>query len=64
VRISLNRDECVGTGCCESVAPSIFRVDDDGCAEILEPNPAPELRDRVRDAARLCPMQCISLHGS
>jgi ferredoxin len=35
MRIIVDRNLCTGQGMCESVAPDIFRVADDGQVEIL-----------------------------
>jgi ferredoxin len=48
----------MGSGYCEKIAPSIFRVADDGQSEIIgEPSPADA--DNVEAAATQCPAMAI-----
>ena len=40
-RVTVDRDLCVSSGMCESVAPAVFEIDDDGgLAELDSPEPA------------------------
>jgi ferredoxin len=42
-------------------APRVFETDDDGVIHILVPNPGPELRDQVCQAAAGCPTRTIAV---
>jgi len=54
----VEQDECVGCGNCEEVCPEVFRLNEDGVAEVHDPEGAAE--DKIRDAIESCPVQCIS----
>lgn len=60
LRIEIDRDRCMGSGNCEFWAPAVFRVADDGIAEVLDPDGAPA--ERVRSAADGCPTGAITVH--
>ena len=42
-------------------APEVFRVDEDDTLTILIEQPGEDLRDKVEEAARLCPRQAITI---
>jgi ferredoxin len=54
----VEQDECVGCGNCEEVCPEVFRLNDDGVAEVYDPEGAAE--DRIQEALDSCPVECIS----
>ncbi|MFD8235273.1 ferredoxin [Streptomyces sp. NPDC059696] len=56
-------DRCIGAAMCAMTAPEVFTQDDDGVVRLL-PGGAERAGDpRVREAARACPVQAITLHG-
>jgi ferredoxin len=62
MRVSVDRDKCIGAGHCATHVPEVFaQGEDDGVVILLEANPAPELQERVREAAALCPARVIIL---
>ena len=60
IRIHIDRNHCHRYAICEQEAPEVFRLRVDGR---LEYNGAPgsQHRDAVRQAARVCPMQAITI---
>ena len=43
MKASINRDGCIACGLCESTCPQVFRMADDGLAEVYtDPVPASE----------------------
>ncbi|MFB1294715.1 ferredoxin [Mycobacterium sp. pW049] len=60
-RIELDEDLCQGHAMCELEAPDVFRVPKRGVVEILDPEPADELRDAVEMAVDMCPTRAISI---
>jgi ferredoxin len=60
VKIVVDMDLCADHGQCVYAAPEVFQLDDAGKlvykAEVDE-----ALRDRVEEAADVCPMQAISI---
>ena len=63
MQIEINHDRCTGLGVCESMAPDVFVVEDDGLLSVLQPHPPTELRDEMDEAARSCPTQAITVTG-
>ena len=60
-RVQVDRDRCVGSGVCESLAPEVFEIDDDGVLQVLREEPAPDDLDGVRDAVQSCPARALAL---
>ncbi len=60
--VEVNRDTCIVSGMCASLAPDIFDIDDDGTRlEILRPTVPPELVDDARSAEACCPVSAITV---
>ncbi|KIE28886.1 hypothetical protein LK08_00405 [Streptomyces sp. MUSC 125] len=60
VEVDLTR--CAGYGLCVDAAPEVFRMSEVAeVAEVLRPEPGPELTDSVREAARACPAHAVFL---
>jgi len=58
MKTSINREECIGCGLCAETCPEVFRLADDGHAEVYA-DPSPEAEDSVREAADSCPVSVI-----
>jgi ferredoxin len=61
VKIVVDFDRCQSNALCQSAAPGVFEVRDDGFLYILQEEPGEELRAQVEEAARLCPTQAITI---
>ncbi|MBA3286659.1 MAG: ferredoxin [Acidimicrobiia bacterium] len=61
MKVVVDYDVCASTGACMQVCPEVFEVRADGFLYVLQDEPGPELHDRVREAADLCPTAAISL---
>lgn len=59
MRVIVDMSMCVGNGLCMVAAPEVFEVHDDGTLTLLQDRPSEELRQKVAEAARLCPAQAI-----
>ncbi|MGB2987103.1 MAG: ferredoxin [Phycisphaerae bacterium] len=57
LKVSIDRDECIGDGLCAEEAPGTFELDDDAKAIVLEGSTDEE--EKILDAARACPVDCI-----
>jgi ferredoxin len=63
VKVVVDRDLCADHGQCVFAAPEVFQLDDDGKL-VYEAGELDEgLRDRVEEAADVCPMQAITVEG-
>lgn len=62
MRISADRDVCIGAGNCVLTAPELFdQGEDDGVVVLLRANPDQEQSVAAREAAALCPSGAITL---
>lgn len=59
LEINIDRETCMGSGNCQFWAPSVFDLDDDGVAVVVDRDGDPE--DKVVNAARGCPTQAITV---
>jgi ferredoxin len=50
--------ECIVCGVCESVCPSVFKLNEAGYIEVTELSSYPEIE--VDEAIKNCPPSCIS----
>lgn len=62
MRITIDRDVCIGAGQCVLTAPKVFTQDDDGFSELLSGGADGAGDPMVREAARACPVRAITLH--
>jgi ferredoxin len=61
MRVQVDYDRCTGLGVCESLAPEVFAVQDDGRMRVLNDRPGDTLRERLAEAAASCPTQAITI---
>ncbi|MFD9789981.1 ferredoxin [Streptomyces sp. NPDC059070] len=61
MRISIDKDVCIGAGQCALTAPSVFTQDDDGFSELLPGREDGGGDPMAREAARACPVQALSI---
>jgi ferredoxin len=60
MRLKLDLTRCAGYGNCVDAAPEVFQMSDVAdVAEILIPEPGPELQESARKAVRVCPANAI-----
>ncbi len=59
MKVIIHQDQCIGCGMCESICPEVFRMTDEGIAEVYQ---QPEqITDTVQDAVDSCPVSCIEI---
>jgi ferredoxin len=63
VKVSVDRDVCIVSGMCTSIAPEIFQIGDDGLLHILLEDLTPELAERADNAVLCCPVEALSLRN-
>jgi len=56
--VVIDRTLCIGSGTCEALAPGLFRVGDDGIAELISGDVDPATAE---EAVRSCPSGAISI---
>lgn len=60
MKVSIDRDGCIGCGLCVETCPSVFRMGDDGLAEVYnQPNTGDE-ETCSQEAADNCPVGVIT----
>lgn len=64
MRITADRERCIGAGMCALIAPEIFdQDDDDGRVRLLDSNPQRNLA-AVREALDTCPSRALEIDES
>lgn len=61
MRIVVDQEKCSALGICESVAPDLFEVQDDGSLVILDEKPGNSLHDAAREAVEGCPTAALTI---
>jgi ferredoxin len=69
MKVKVDFDLCEANAVCMDVAPEVFKVDDDDNLHILVKGSGDDvsgeipaaLRDKVKEAVRLCPRQALSI---
>ncbi len=60
-KIELDRTKCIGLGICESIAPDVFEVDDDGDLVLLREEVAADEVAAMEEAVQSCPAAALRL---
>jgi ferredoxin len=61
MRIVVDHGKCSALGICESLAPDLFEVQDDGSLVILNERPESGLCEAAREAVEGCPTEALSI---
>ncbi|MFJ8314018.1 MULTISPECIES: ferredoxin [unclassified Streptomyces] len=61
MKVSADRDVCIGAGLCALTAPDVFDQDDDGIVEVLMPDPGIGHQPAARRAGSLCPSGAVRI---
>ncbi|OEV08498.1 ferredoxin [Streptomyces nanshensis] len=62
MRITADRERCVGSGLCAERIPEVFDQDDDALVLLCADEVSPELLPDVREAVERCPTEALALH--
>lgn len=57
----LDRDGCIACGLCPSICPEVFRMAEDGFAEVWQEEVPPDAEDSAKEAEENCPVSVISV---
>ena len=58
MNLKIDEEKCIGCGTCVALAPDIFKMNDDGKAELLDA--ASDEKENIQMAVDSCPTQAIS----
>ncbi len=61
MKITVDRDRCIGAGQCVLNAPDLFDQDDEGTVVVLEDQPSSDQEEAARAAEHACPARVITL---
>ena len=61
MKVTADRDTCIGAGLCVLTAPAVFDQDDDGIVTPLVDDVLPDSTDSAREAVALCPSGALRL---
>ena len=61
MKISADRDVCIGAGVCVMSAEAVFDQDDDGIVVILVDDVPADEQENARKAVQLCPSGALTL---
>jgi len=56
-KVYVDQNECTGCGLCASTCPEVFRINDQGLAEVHNPEGASE--EEINNVMEGCPVLCI-----
>jgi ferredoxin len=57
LRVWVDHQTCVGNAMCESIAPSVFRLNEKRQSEVV--NPEGDTEEKILEAAENCPVSAI-----
>ncbi|NKY54402.1 ferredoxin [Nocardia vermiculata] len=63
MKITVDRDACIGAGMCALTAPHLFDQDDNGTSLVTEPSQAPARHADAERAWLSCPAAAVLLDG-
>lgn len=61
MRITIDKDNCIGAGQCALTAPSVFTQDDDGFSALLPGREDGGGDPLVNEAVRACPVGALAV---
>jgi ferredoxin len=61
MKASIDRDGCIACGLCTTICPEVFRMADDGLAEVYVDVVPEEVEDSAKEAEESCPVEVISV---
>jgi ferredoxin len=64
MKITVDRDRCVGSAYCQRIAPATFDLGDDGIAVVLDADVTGPQAAAAREAEADCPSMAISVEES
>ena len=61
MKANLDRSGCISCGLCAETCPEVFRIADDGVAEVHQENVPKEVENQAMEAQDGCPVSVITV---
>lgn len=61
MKATLDRDGCISCELCTEICPEVFRMADDGIAEVWQENVPADCEDKATEAQDSCPVSVIAV---
>ena len=61
MKAKLDRDGCISCGLCPMICPEVFRMADDGIAEVYNEDVPKEAEEKAIEAQESCPVSVIEV---
>ncbi len=61
MKAKLDRSGCISCGLCAETCPEVFRIADDGVAEVHQENVPKEVENQAMEAQDGCPVSVITV---
>ncbi|HBR03679.1 MAG TPA: ferredoxin [Ruminiclostridium sp.] len=61
MKASIDRDGCIACGLCASTCPEVFRMADDGLAEVYVEEVPEDVEDMAVECQESCPVSVITV---
>lgn len=61
MKVTVDRDTCVGCGLCESICPNVFEMGNDSLAKVIAEVITPENEACAFEAQDECPVSAITV---
>ncbi len=61
MRVTADRNVCIGAGLCALTAPGVFDQGDDGLVQVLQVKPDGDDSAAAREAANVCPSGAVQI---
>jgi ferredoxin len=61
MKVVVDYDLCEANAVCMRILPEVFQVDDKDNLNVLLESPPESMREKLKEAVRLCPRQAISI---
>lgn len=61
MKAALDRDGCISCGLCIDVCPEVFRMGEDGIAEVFQEEVPTNVEEKAIEAQESCPVSVITV---
>lgn len=61
MKAKLDRSGCISCGLCAETCPEVFRIANDGVAEVYQEDVPAEIEDKAVEAQEGCPVSVITV---